>query len=52
MFASVMPDDGIVTLDNGMYKIWFARNYRTPVSNTLLLDNALGHHGRRVCRRR
>ena len=41
----VMPDDGIVTLDNGMYKIWFARNYRTPVSNTLLLDNALATMG-------
>jgi acetolactate synthase-1/2/3 large subunit len=35
-----MPEDGIVCLDNGMYKIWFARNYRTRVANTLLLDNA------------
>lgn len=26
-------------LDNGMYKVWFARNYRTCVANTLLLDN-------------
>lgn len=42
---SVMPSDGIVALDNGMYKIWFARNYRTPVSNTLLLDNALATMG-------
>jgi acetolactate synthase I/II/III large subunit len=42
---SVMPEDGIVTLDNGMYKIWFARNYRSPVSNTLLLDNALATMG-------
>ena len=42
---AVMPDDGIVALDNGMYKIWFARNYRTPVSNTLLLDNALATMG-------
>src|SRR5882757_9204986 len=33
----VMPEDGIVCLDNGMYKIWFARNYRTTVANTLLL---------------
>jgi acetolactate synthase-1/2/3 large subunit len=41
----VMPDDGIVALDNGMYKIWFARHYRTPVSNTLLLDNALATMG-------
>ena len=41
----VMPDDGIVCLDNGMYKIWFARNYRTHVANTLLLDNALATMG-------
>jgi len=40
-----MPDDGIVCLDNGMYKIWFARNYRTQVANTLLLDNALATMG-------
>jgi acetolactate synthase-1/2/3 large subunit len=41
----VMPEDGIVCLDNGMYKIWFARNYRTRVANTLLLDNALATMG-------
>jgi acetolactate synthase-1/2/3 large subunit len=41
----VMPSDGIVALDNGMYKIWFARNYRTYVANTLLLDNALATMG-------
>jgi acetolactate synthase-1/2/3 large subunit len=41
----IMPDDGIVCLDNGMYKIWFARNYRTHVANTLLLDNALATMG-------
>jgi acetolactate synthase-1/2/3 large subunit len=40
-----MPADGIVALDNGMYKIWFARNYRTRVANTLLLDNALATMG-------
>jgi acetolactate synthase-1/2/3 large subunit len=42
---SVMPPDGIVALDNGMYKIWFARNYRTQVANTLLLDNSLATMG-------
>src|SRR5215208_1059765 len=42
---AVMPEDGIVALDNGMYKIWFARNYRTRVANTLLLDNALATMG-------
>ncbi len=41
----VLPDDGILCLDNGMYKIWFARNYRTHLSNTLLLDNALASMG-------
>jgi len=41
----VIPSDGIVALDNGMYKIWFARNYRTRVANTLLLDNALATMG-------
>lgn len=40
-----VPDDGIVCLDNGMFKIWFARNYRTHVANTLLLDNALATMG-------
>src|SRR5258708_39529356 len=28
-----------------MYKIWFARNYRTSVANTPLLDNALATMG-------
>jgi acetolactate synthase I/II/III large subunit len=41
----VMPEDGTVCLDNGMYKIWFARNYRTRRANTLLLDNALATMG-------
>jgi acetolactate synthase-1/2/3 large subunit len=31
-------------------QIWFARNYRTDVANTLLLDNALATMGA-VCRR-
>lgn len=42
---AVMPADGILALDNGMYKIWFARNYRTKMANTLLLDNALATMG-------
>jgi len=40
-----IPDDGIVTLDNGVYKIWFARNYPCYQPNTLLLDNALATMG-------
>ena len=47
----VIPPDGIVALDNGMYKIWFARNYRTSVANTLLLDNALATMGAGLLRR-
>jgi len=35
----------IVTLDNGVYKIWFARNYKCYEANTMLLDNALATMG-------
>ena len=42
---SIMPNDGIITLDNGMYKIWFARNYKAYQANTVLLDNALATMG-------
>lgn len=41
----ILPEDGIVTLDNGVYKIWFARNYNCYQPNTLLLDNALATMG-------
>lgn len=40
-----MGNDGIVSLDNGIYKIWFARMYKTYLDNTLLLDNALATMG-------
>jgi acetolactate synthase-1/2/3 large subunit len=40
-----MPDDGIIALDNGVYKIWFARNYKACQPNTVLLDNALATMG-------
>jgi len=40
-----LPDDGIVVLDNGMYKIWFTRNYPAYASNTLLVDNSLATMG-------
>lgn len=35
----------IVCLDNGLYKLWFARNDRCREPNTLLLDNALATMG-------
>jgi acetolactate synthase-1/2/3 large subunit len=41
----VMPADGIIALDNGVYKIWFARNYLAAEPNTVLLDNALATMG-------
>ena len=41
----MMPDDGIIALDNGVYKIWFARNYKARMPNTVLLDNALATMG-------
>jgi acetolactate synthase-1/2/3 large subunit len=40
-----MPTDGIICLDNGVYKIWFARNYNARQPNTVLLDNALATMG-------
>lgn len=40
-----MPDDGMIALDNGVYKIWFARNYRAHSPNSVLLDNALASMG-------
>ena len=37
--------EDIVTLDNGVYKLWFARNYECYRPNTMLLDNALATMG-------
>lgn len=42
---AAMPDDGIICLDNGVYKIWFARGYSAHRPNTVLLDNALATMG-------
>ena len=41
----IIPRDGIIALDNGIYKIWFARNYPAYSPNTVLLDNALATMG-------
>lgn len=41
----VMSEQGTITLDNGMYKIWFARNCPAYRPNSLLLDNALATMG-------
>ena len=40
-----MPANGIICLDNGVYKIWFARDYPARQQNTVLLDNALATMG-------
>jgi len=40
-----VPSDGILCLDNGMYKLWFARSYKAHQPNTILLDNALASMG-------
>jgi len=37
----VLGDEDILTLDNGLYKVWLARNYPARKPNTILLDNAL-----------
>lgn len=41
----VMPGDGVIALDNGIYKIWFAHNYNASCPNSVLLDNALATMG-------
>jgi acetolactate synthase-1/2/3 large subunit len=41
----VMGEKDIVALDNGLYKIPFARGYRTNHPKTLLLDNTLATMG-------
>jgi len=41
----ILPDDGMITLDNGIYKIWYARNYPCYIQNGLILDNALATMG-------
>ncbi len=40
-----LPADAILTLDNGMYKLWLARNFPARQPNTVLLDNALATMG-------
>jgi len=41
----IMGYHDIIALDNGVYKIWFARNYPAYQPNTILLDNALATMG-------
>lgn len=43
--ARAVDDTAILCLDNGIYKLWFARYHRCRLPNTLLLDNALATMG-------
>ena len=45
LVREALPSDGILCLDNGMYKLWFARHYQAHAPNTILLDNALATMG-------
>ncbi len=42
---AAIPEDGILSLDNGMYKLWIAREYPAYDHNTVLLDNAFATMG-------
>ncbi|HTZ18626.1 MAG TPA: acetolactate synthase large subunit [Dissulfurispiraceae bacterium] len=44
-----LSHDDILTLDNGIYKLWFSRLYRTFKPNTFLVDNALATMGAGLC---
>ncbi|MBW3468643.1 acetolactate synthase large subunit [Arthrospiribacter ruber] len=45
LLRNSLASEDIITLDNGIYKLWFARNYTCHQPNTLLLDNALASMG-------
>lgn len=42
---AALAHEDILTLDNGIYKLWFSRLYKTYRPNTFLLDNALATMG-------
>jgi len=42
---NALSHEDILTLDNGIYKLWFSRLYKTYRPNTFLLDNALATMG-------
>lgn len=41
----VLGRQDIIALDNGIYKLWFSRLYKTYAPNTVLLDNAFATMG-------
>jgi len=40
-----LEKDSILTLDNGLYKVWFSRNYPSVNPDSVVLDNALATMG-------
>ncbi|MCH2188889.1 acetolactate synthase large subunit [Candidatus Gracilibacteria bacterium] len=42
---ATLGEKDILALDNGLYKVWIARNYPAYYPNTVLLDNALATMG-------
>jgi len=42
---TVLSKDDIITLDNGMYKLWISRNFPAYRQNGVILDNALATMG-------
>jgi len=45
LLRNQLGEKDVITLDNGIYKLWFARNYTCYHPNTLILDNALATMG-------
>jgi acetolactate synthase-1/2/3 large subunit len=45
VLQELLDKNTILSLDNGMYKIWFARNYKSADPCSVLLDNALATMG-------
>ena len=45
MLRRCIPEDGILSLDNGMYKLWVTRHYPAYGQNTVLVDNAFATMG-------
>jgi acetolactate synthase-1/2/3 large subunit len=43
--AKAAGEEAVLSLDNGLYKIWFARNFKSRRHNSMLLDNALASMG-------
>ena len=42
---AALPENGIITLDNGVHKLWFTRNFPMRHPHSHLVDSALGSMG-------